>query len=190
MNTELPIVALVGASGAGKSTIAKMLVKYHGYGMLRGITTRARRPLEEHDEYEQFSLSYDDFLARRDRRELAEWAQHGMHWYGLPHTSFGFEWPLVSPMNAHGVEVLSQSKHAARLFVVGVRGDPGAPWFRRSAERRLRDPEMDRRGFPVLHKSNTFDLMVGNQGSPGDVRSLAEDIATRARMEIEQRVAR
>ncbi len=81
------IIALVGASGAGKTTLAQELLKIiPASRMAQSVTTRTPRPSDTPGEYE-YLLSHDSFEQRCMNNEF-EWAVsiHGNH-YATPRVS-------------------------------------------------------------------------------------------------------
>jgi guanylate kinase len=73
---------LSSPSGGGKTTIAKrLLAERSDVGYSVSCTTRLPRP-GERDGVDYHFLSVDEFLARRDRGEFAEWAEVHGNYYG------------------------------------------------------------------------------------------------------------
>jgi len=74
-------VVLIGPSGAGKSTIARDLVKTYGFTLVRTVTTRPPRDLD--DDMHEF-VSDEEFARRRTHDEFIGLLDaFGAH-YGLP----------------------------------------------------------------------------------------------------------
>lgn len=78
------LLVVSAPSGAGKTTLCnevRQLVPSLFYSV--SVTTRSPRPGEIHGEDFHF-VTEAEFLAMRDRDELAEWAQVHGHYYGTP----------------------------------------------------------------------------------------------------------
>lgn len=74
------ILVLVGRSASGKSVIAKLLKKNHGYVSVRTATTRDRRDGEPEDAY--YFMTKDEFLQRKNNDEFVEWDVYHNNYYG------------------------------------------------------------------------------------------------------------
>ena len=72
-----------GPSGAGKSSVVAGLTERLPFSFSVSMTTRPARPGEE-DGVDYHFVSDEEFVAARDRGELAEWAEYGGHLYGTP----------------------------------------------------------------------------------------------------------
>lgn len=78
------VIVLSAPSGAGKSTLCRMLLAE--FGNLRfsiSCTTRPCRP-NEIDGEDYIFITREDFIAKRDRGEFAEWASVHGQFYGTP----------------------------------------------------------------------------------------------------------
>ena len=76
------IFMVVAPSGAGKSTLVNaLLARDPGIDLSISFTTRAPRPGETNGREYHFTDAAD-FLARRSRSELLEWAEVHGHYYG------------------------------------------------------------------------------------------------------------
>jgi len=85
-----PLV-LIGPSGAGKSTIARDLVSTYGFTLVRTVTTRPPRDLD--DDMHEF-VDEEEFARRRTHDEFIGLLDaFGAH-YGLPHFT-DIEKPLL-----------------------------------------------------------------------------------------------
>jgi guanylate kinase len=75
-------VILSAPSGGGKTTIRKLLLQRRSdVGYSTSCTTRTPRPGEV-DGHDYYFMSHEQFVASRDRREFAEWADVHGHLYG------------------------------------------------------------------------------------------------------------
>ncbi|MEM6761736.1 MAG: guanylate kinase [Pseudomonadota bacterium] len=77
------LVVLSSPSGAGKSTIARLLLQDEQLELSISVTTRARRPSEVDGVHYHF-VSEREFARMRDRSELLEWAEVHGNSYGTP----------------------------------------------------------------------------------------------------------
>ena len=78
------IFILSAPSGAGKTTLTKGLrARYPDIKLSVSCTTRARRRGEVNGRHYRF-VSKEQFVAMRDRREFAEWAEVHGFLYGTP----------------------------------------------------------------------------------------------------------
>jgi len=77
------MLVLSSPSGAGKSTLTRLLRDdaEMALSLSVSVTTRARRSSEVNGVHYHF-ISIDEFKQRRDRGELAEWAQVHGNYYG------------------------------------------------------------------------------------------------------------
>lgn len=74
------LIAVVGASGAGKTAIAEYVRKELGVSRIPSCTSRAPRAGDTEGYYKH--LSPEEFLRRRERGEFFECASYGSNWYG------------------------------------------------------------------------------------------------------------
>jgi guanylate kinase len=67
------LLVISSPSGAGKTTLARMLAERHGLHFSVSHTTRGRRPNEENGRDYHF-VSEEEFVRKVNDREFAEWA--------------------------------------------------------------------------------------------------------------------
>ncbi|WP_208440431.1 guanylate kinase [Bartonella raoultii] len=72
---------LSSPSGAGKSTISRLLLKDQRLELSVSVTTRKKRPSEVDGLHYHF-ISKEEFEYKRDRDELIEWAEVHGNYYG------------------------------------------------------------------------------------------------------------
>ncbi|WP_375610165.1 MULTISPECIES: guanylate kinase [unclassified Bartonella] len=72
---------LSSPSGAGKSTISRLLLKEGQLELSVSMTTRKRRPSEV-DGLHYYFISKEEFKYKRDRDEFIEWAEVHGNYYG------------------------------------------------------------------------------------------------------------
>lgn len=82
MKVEKQIACLVGPSGAGKTTIANVLVQDPFYENVQSVTTRPRRPDDGPDDYR--FVSKEEFMEMVQKGELLEWSTYKDQMYGTP----------------------------------------------------------------------------------------------------------
>lgn len=135
------MLILSSPSGAGKTTLAKRLLKSeNGVVLSVSATTRPRRSSEVDGE-DYFFVSEADFTTMRDKGELLEWANVFGNFYGTPRS-------FVEDALKSGTDVLfdidwqgaQQLAHAAREDVVKAFILPPS---REELERRLRQRAQD-----------------------------------------------
>lgn len=187
MNTAV-FVGLVGASGAGKSTIARHLANWHGFSFLKSVTTRAPRPGED-AQGEYVFTSPIVFESMWAQGRLVERAEHGDNLYGMlaPATMFG---KFVSPVNAHGIFDLAGSsgkRHNMEILPVAVLPPDEDTLNRRNAgegweARRARDPMGGiNEGVALFAGSPKYALTVVNHDSVKAAREVAKFVAGRSK---------
>lgn len=72
------LIAFVGASGSGKSVIAKELVRNHNYKEIVSYTTRSMRPGEK-DHKDYHFISYPDFLQKIEEDFFVEYDEYSQN---------------------------------------------------------------------------------------------------------------
>jgi len=77
------MLVLSSPSGAGKSTIARILLEQHEFQLSVSVTTRARRASEVEGVHYRF-ISRREFESLRDDDQLLEWAEVHGNYYGTP----------------------------------------------------------------------------------------------------------
>lgn len=82
MNIAAHLLVVAGPSGVGKSTLVRALVeRFERLDISVSYTTRAPRG-QERDGVHYHFVSHEEFEARRDAGEFAEWARVHGHFYG------------------------------------------------------------------------------------------------------------
>ncbi|WP_027180177.1 guanylate kinase [Maridesulfovibrio bastinii] len=78
------VLVMCAPSGTGKSTLVKKLrAEFPEIGFSISCTTRSPREGEVHGR-DYYFLEKDEFTARRDKGEFAEWAEVHGNYYGTP----------------------------------------------------------------------------------------------------------
>ena len=75
------LLVLSSPSGAGKTTLSRLLLEDGQLGLSISVTTRQRRPSEVDGVHYHF-ISKKDFERKRDNDELIEWAEVHGNYYG------------------------------------------------------------------------------------------------------------
>lgn len=157
----VPLIMFCGASASGKTTMCDMLCRATGQKMVKSVTTRARRPSDNPDEY--------DFTTREEFMELdlVEYVEYGGNLYGctkqaVDAAAFGvFNLPGVvnvldycSQIGRKCVVVGMLSTADARKRRMLARGDSDS-----KAEERI---AVDDEEFPVARMEELCDYLVVN----------------------------
>jgi guanylate kinase len=138
-----------GPSGAGKSTLVEALLERHADLTLSvSYTTRAPRPGEQEGRAYHF-VDADDFVARRERGELAEWAEVHEALYGTARATLDdairLGRDLLLDIDVQGAHLLKRSYKEAAVAVM-VLPPSWDELARRLTARRTESPEkIDRR---------------------------------------------
>ena len=164
-----PLV-LVGPSGAGKTTIAKRLVRSRPTQFVLSVsaTTRAPRAGERNGREYQF-VSQSEFEAMIEGRRLAEWARvHGCY-YGTPLRNLtadrcGGRTPVLDIDVQGARQVAERVQGAIQVFVL----PPGPEqWLRRLTRRGTETPEEIARrlrtSLAELDAAASFERVVVNR---------------------------
>jgi len=183
------IVFIVSApSGAGKTTISRAAVgQIPGLAMSVSLTTRAPRDGEVEGVDYHF-VDEDEFIRRRDRDELAEWARVFEASYGTPRAPLddaitgGRD--ILLDIDIQGASQIRDSYAAdtATIFVLPPsfselegrlrgRGTESAE----AIERRLRKARDEASAYP------TYDYLIINDDRDSSIASLAAIVAAERR---------
>lgn len=82
------MIVLVGASASGKTEIAKLIIKNHGFEKMVTTTTRPMRIGEVRDVDYHF-LTKEEFLKRKDNNEFLETTLYNGNYYGTQRSDVG-----------------------------------------------------------------------------------------------------
>lgn len=82
------MIVLVGASASGKTEIAKLIIKNHGFEKMVTTTTRPMRVGEVNDIDYHF-LTKEEFLKRKDNNEFLETTLYNGNYYGTHRSDVG-----------------------------------------------------------------------------------------------------
>ena len=181
------VLALAGASGAGKSSIGELLVSRGGFELARSATTRECRRDGSADEY--IYLSRAAFLEGVKRGEFLEYTEFSGNLYGTPLSEINRilasgKIPLLI-LDMNGIESLKRQSGIdaysvyiyAPLSVLDERLDRRRVLAKTSPEqtgRRKRQNREDYRSLP--EKVRLFDTFVEN--AEGCRESVADEVFT------------
>ena len=82
------MIVLVGASASGKTEIAKLIIKNHGFEKMVTTTTRPMRIGEVRDVDYHF-LTKEEFLKRKDNNDFLETTLYNGNYYGTQRSDVG-----------------------------------------------------------------------------------------------------
>lgn len=179
------MIVLVGPSGVGKSTIARILEQKSAVWYALSATTRSRRPNEEAGKrYEH--IDRPEFFRRLDDNEFLEYANVYDDYYGTPkqpsleHLAAGRD--VLLDIDVQGaLQVRYQYPDALLIFIL----PPDAPTLLRRLTDRGRDSAEDidkrfraaRREIHMARGSHAFDFWVINDElnqAVGEIRKIIE----------------
>lgn len=135
------ILVLIGKSGCGKTTVAKLLVEKYGYKMVRTSTTRPRREGEQEDAY--YFMSKEEFQQRLRNDEFVEMDRYGDNLYGTLKTSLEESDKMIAILTPEGAEEIKKAFPDA--FIVHLVTDTKTAVLRAvSREKELDPAKIDR----------------------------------------------
>jgi len=115
MQTNDIIVCLMGKSGSGKTALADVLRRYHGFNVIKSFTTRTPRPGESGDEY----YFVDQPPAQPDADpEIITYAEHNGAHYWTERSQYkgkGCSAFVVEPI---GAQLLKQEVNDALVVII------------------------------------------------------------------------
>ncbi|HEY8565790.1 MAG TPA: guanylate kinase [Beijerinckiaceae bacterium] len=135
------ILILSSPSGAGKTTLTRNLVAEGAGELSISVTTRPKRPSEIPGRHYHF-IDVDDFLARRDRGDLLEWAEVHGNYYGTPRRpveqTLGAGRDMIFDIDYQGTRQVREKLPAdvVTIFVL----PPSFAELKQRLERRAEDP--------------------------------------------------
>lgn len=119
------IIALVGASGSGKSTIEKKLIDKYNLGKIISYTTRNKRDGETNGVDYHF-ISNDLFFSMLTKEMFAEFEQYSQNrFYGTLKTDYQTVNDKVVVLTPNGLRQLKQKCPNEKLFTVLVSANLG-----------------------------------------------------------------
>lgn len=120
------LIALVGASGSGKSFIEKEISQLSGFEKLISYTTREPRPGEINGVDYHF-ISNEEFM--RKRESFAEYEEYSKkRYYGTLKNQYETKSDLIAVLTPHGIRQLKKNLPWLEIFVVLIQ----APLYDRS----------------------------------------------------------
>jgi len=179
------MLTLIGASASGKTEIAKILIRDHGFQKLVTYTTREPRQGEK-DGVDYHFLSMRAFLEKRARAEFVETTEYNGNLYGTSFNDVRHDRVvIVEPKGANAlyekladrmVIVLLETPKSIRALRMISRGDDLD-----DIEKRL---EADEERFDI-HRLRHVDVVIENPG--GSLEHLAKRIQEFYREEMGRR---
>lgn len=108
------ILIICGPSGAGKGTVISHLMEDERLWLSRSVTTRQPRPGESRGVHYDY-ITMEDFIAQRDKNELAEWNIYNNCGYGTPAAPLLAAWreskTAVLDIDINGVRQIFERFH-------------------------------------------------------------------------------
>ncbi len=96
------MLILIGASASGKTEIAKLLIKNHGFEKLVTTTTREMRPGEVNGIDYNF-VSAEDFFKKKEENGFFETVIYNENYYGTPKECKDNNVLIVDPIGANNI---------------------------------------------------------------------------------------
>jgi guanylate kinase len=152
------IIAIVGRSGSGKTTIQELLSKYYNIPPIRSHTTRPRRTPSENSHVFLTDAEFDDM-----KDPLAETVYGGYRYAGIMMEESDVYTYVI---DERGLKMLMASPY--NVVSILVTSDEETLQKRVDAERLKRDEPID--------SVTNFDYICENNGSLDDLRTKAVDI--------------
>lgn len=114
----MKVIAIIGKSCSGKSTIAKILESKYGFNRVVTCTTRPRRDKEQ-EGIDYFFLSPDSFEEKMNGREFLEVNLFKNWLYGTPYSSFSSDKVNVWVTEPSGLRAILKKKDVElRIFLL------------------------------------------------------------------------
>lgn len=152
------IIAIVGRSGSGKTTIQDMMSKYYNIHPVRSHTTRPRRTPSETSHVFLTDAEFDDMKA-----PLAETVYGGYRYAGIMMEESDIYSYVI---DQRGLQMLVSSSY--NIVSIRVTSDDDILQQRVDVERLKRDEPID--------SVTNFDYICENKGSLDDLRTKTVDI--------------
>lgn len=119
------IIALLGASGSGKSTIENELATHHGFKKIISCTTRKPRNGEV-DKRDYNFIGYDTFIDMINSDMLAEYDEYSQgRLYGTLRSDYMDDIDKVVVLTPNGLRQLKQNYSGNNIFSVLVNANLG-----------------------------------------------------------------
>ena len=181
MSVSEKILTITGASGSGKSTIARILTEEFSYR--RVVTCTSRPPRErEQDGIDYHFRNRDVLLGMKERGELLAPTEFAGNIYGIPASEFedkgDGKFPVVV-LDTDGVREMKE-KFRDKVFSAYIRISPKEALrrmtLRDGEEAAMKRQESDKQAGLFLTEENAFlfDLVVPNNKSATAARKTDE----------------